>query len=163
MHGDVIITTQDLKEPYEFVDIVSVTVTEGLHVGLDFLAKWKNVLGGRIKSFEKKTDTAVQAGKEKLRQMAINIGANAIIGLRIVPLSVTVSNDSVITVSMYGTAVKTVTVNAQFQGNETGNTSKPNNPEKTGGVFSWKKNREDQKTSEQLGEVRNIGNAGRSL
>ena len=45
MHDDVIITTQDLKEPYEFVDIVSVTVTEGLHVGLDFLAKWKNVLG----------------------------------------------------------------------------------------------------------------------
>ena len=89
-------------------------------MGLDFLAKWKNVLGGRIKSFEKKTDTAVQAGKEKLRQMAINIGANAIIGLRIVPLSVPVSNDSVITVSMYGTAVKTVTVKAQLQGYETG-------------------------------------------
>ena len=85
MQNDVIITTQDLKEPYEFVDIVSVTVTEGLHVGLDFIAKWKNVLGGRIKSFEKKTDTAVQAGKEKLRQMAISIGAKAIIGLRIVP------------------------------------------------------------------------------
>ena len=163
MQDDVIITTQDLKEPYEFVDIVSVTVTEGLHVGLDFLAKWKNVLGGRIKSFEKKTDTAVQAGKEKLRQMAINIGANAIIGLRIVPLSVPVSNDSVITVSMYGTAVKTVAVKTQLQGNETGNTSKPIKPGKTGGVFSWKKNREDQKIGEQLGEVRNIGNAGRSL
>jgi len=75
MHNDVIITTQDLKEPYEFIDLVSVSVTEGLHVGLDFLAKWKNVLGGRIKSFEKKTDTAVQAGKEKLQEMAINIGA----------------------------------------------------------------------------------------
>ena len=47
--------------------------------------------------------------------MAISIGANAIIGLRIVPLSVPVSNDSVITVSMYGTAVKTVKVNAQFR------------------------------------------------
>ena len=163
MQDDVIITTQDLKEPYEFVDLVSVTVTEGLHVGLDFLAKWKNVLGGRIKSFEKKTDTAVQAGKEKLRQMAINIGANAIIGLRIVPLSVPVSNDSVITVSMYGTAVKTVAVKTQLQGYETGKTSKPIKPGKTGGVFSWKKNREDQKTGEQLGEVRNIGNAGRSL
>ena len=52
--------------------------------------------------------------------MAINIGANAIIGLRIVPLSVPVSNDSVITVSMYGTAVKTVAVKTQLQGNETG-------------------------------------------
>ena len=163
MHGDVIITTQDLKEPYEFVDLVSVTVTEGLHVGLDFLAKWKNVLGGRIKSFEKKTDTAVQAGKEKLRQMAINIGANAIIGLRIVPLSVPVSNDSVITVSMYGTAVKTVAVKTQLEGYETGKVPKPIKPGKTGSIFDRKKNRQDQKAGEQLGEVKNIGNAGRSL
>jgi uncharacterized protein YbjQ (UPF0145 family) len=132
-------------------------------VGLDFLAKWKNVLGGRIKSFEKKTDTAVQAGKEKLRQMAINIGANAIIGLRIVPLSVPVSKDSVITVSMYGTAVKTVAVKTQLEGYETGKVPKPVKPSKTEGVFSWKKNREDPETGEQLGEVRNIGNAGRSL
>jgi uncharacterized protein YbjQ (UPF0145 family) len=143
--------------------LISVTVTEGLHVGLDFIAKWKNVLGGRIKSFEKKTDTAVQAGKEKLRQMAINIGANAIIGLRIVPLSVPVSNDSVITVSMYGTAVITVAVKTQLQGYETGKVPKPINPGKTGGVFSWKKNREDQDTGEQLGKVKNIGNARRSL
>jgi uncharacterized protein YbjQ (UPF0145 family) len=163
MKDGVIITTQDLKEPYEFVDLVSVTVTEGLHVGLDFIAKWKNVLGGRIKSFEKKTDTAVQAGKEKLRQMAINIGANAIIGLRMVPLSVTVSNDSVITVSMYGTAVKTVADKPQLEGYETGEVSKHIKPGKTTGVFSWEKNREDQVTGEQLGEVRNIGNAGRSL
>ena len=163
MHGDIIITTQDLKEHYEFVDLVSVTVTEGLHVGLDFIAKWKNVLGGRIKSFEKKTDTAVQAGKEKLRQMAINIGANAIIGLRIVPLSVPVSNDSVITVSMYGTAVKTVADKPHSQGYESGKVSKPITPGKTAGVFSWKKNREDQETGEQPDEVRNIGNAGRSL
>jgi len=163
MHNDVIITTQDLKEPYEFIDVVSVTVTEGLHVGLDFLAKWKNVLGGRIKSFEKKTDTAVQAGKEKLRQMAISIGANAIIGLRIVPLSVPVSNDSVITVSMYGTAVKTVAAKCQLQEYETGKASKPVEPGKTAGVFSWKKNREDPEAGEQLSEVRNIGNAGRSL
>jgi uncharacterized protein YbjQ (UPF0145 family) len=163
MHGDIIITTQDLKEPYEFVDLVSVTVTEGLHVGLDFIAKWKNVLGGRIKSFEKKTDTAVQAGKEKLRQMAINMGANAIIGLRIVPLSVSVSNDSVITVSMYGTAVKTVAVKTQMQGCETGKVPKSIKPGKTAGVFSWKKNRDDQETGEHSSEVRNIGNAGRSL
>ena len=163
MHSNVIITTQDLKEPYEFVDLVSVTVTEGLHVGLDFIAKWKNVLGGRIKSFEKKTDTAVQAGKEKLRQMAISIGANAIIGIRIVPLSVPVSNDSVITVSMYGTAVKTVAVKNQLEGYETGKVPKPIKPGKKAGVFSWNKNREDQETGEQLGEVRNIGNAGRSL
>lgn len=146
-----------------FVDFVSVTLIEGLHVGLDFIAKWKNVLGGRVKSFEKKTDTAVQAGKEKLRQMAISIGANAIIGLRIVPLAVPVSNDSVITVSMYGTAVKTVAVKTQLEGYETGKAPKPVEPGKTGGVFSWKKNREDQETGEQLGEVRNIGNAGRSL
>jgi uncharacterized protein YbjQ (UPF0145 family) len=163
MHGDVIITTQDLKEPYEFVDLVSVTVTEGLHVGLDFLAKWKNVLGGRIKSFEKKTDTAVQAGKEKLRQMAINIGANAIIGLRIVPLSVPVSNDSVITVSMYGTAVKTVADKPKLEGYETGKVSKPIKPLGTGSIFDRNKNRQDQKIGEQLGEFRNIGNAGRSL
>ena len=127
MQDLVIIINQDLIEPYEFVDLVSVTVTEGLHVGLDFLAKWKNILGGRIKSFEKKTDTTVQAGKEKLRQMAINIGANAIIGLRIVPLSVPVSSDSVITVSMYGTAVKTVAVNTHSQGYKIGKASKPIN------------------------------------
>ncbi|MBU0767837.1 MAG: YbjQ family protein [Proteobacteria bacterium] len=139
------------------------TVTEGLHVGLDFLAKWKNVLGGRIKSFEKKTDTAVQAGKEKLRQMAINIGANAIIGLRIVPLSDPVSSDSVITVSMYGTAVKTFAVKAQLQGYETTKASKPIKPGKTGSIFARKKNRQDQKIGDQLGEVRNIGNVGRSL
>jgi len=163
MHGDIIITTQDLKEPYEFVDLVSVTVTEGLHVGLDFIAKWKNVLGGRIKSFEKKTDTAVQAGKEKLRQMAINMGANAIIGLRIVPLSVSVSNDSVITVSMYGTAVKTVAVKTQMQGCETGKVPKSIKPGKTGSIFTRNKNRHDPKIGKQLGEVKNIGNAGRGL
>jgi hypothetical protein len=95
--------------------------------------------------------------------MAISIGANAIIGLRIVPLSVPVSHDSVITVSMYGTAVKTVSVKAQLQGYETGKVPKSIKPGKTGGVFSWKKNREDQETGEQPDEVRNIGNAGRSL
>jgi len=132
-------------------------------VGLDFLAKWKNVLGGRIKSFEKKTDTAVQAGNEKLRQMAINIGANAIIGLRIVPLLVPGSNDFVITVSMYGTAVKTVAAKSQLLRYETGKASKPIKPGKTESIFAMKKNRQNQKIGDQLGEVRNIGNVGRSL
>ena len=66
-------------------------------MGLDFMAKWKNVLGGRIKSFEKKTDTAVQAEQGEISANGNQYRRNAIIGLRIVPLSVPVSNDSVIT------------------------------------------------------------------
>jgi len=74
-----------------------------------------------------------------------------------------VSNDSVITVSMYGTAVKTVAVKNQLGGYETGKVPKPIEPGKTGSIFTRNKNRHDPKIGEQLGEVKNIGNAGRSL
>jgi len=64
---------------------------------------------------------------------------------------------------MYGTAVKTVAVKAHLQGHKTGKNPKPIKSGKTGGIFDRNKNRQDQKIGEQLGEVRNIGNAGRSL
>jgi len=48
-----------------------------------------------------------------------------------------VSNDSVITVSMYGTAVKTVAVKNQLGGYETGKVPKPIEPGKTGSIFNW--------------------------
>ena len=79
-----------------------------------------------------------------------------------VPSSVPVGNDSVITV-MYRTVVKTVAVKPQLEEYKTGKVSKPVEPKKTRGILSWKKNIEDHENGEQLGEVRNIGNVGRSL
>ena len=70
------------------------------------MAKWKNLLGGRVKGFEKKIDVAIAAGKEKLQQAAQAMGCDAIIGLRITIEGISVGGDAVVTVSLYGAAVR---------------------------------------------------------
>lgn len=106
MSSEFIITTQNLWEPYEWGGFVWATITEGLHAGTDWMAQWKNLLGGRVKGFEKKIDVAIAAGKEKLERSARTMGCNAIIGLRINVEAIPVGGEAVVTVSLYGAAVK---------------------------------------------------------
>jgi uncharacterized protein YbjQ (UPF0145 family) len=106
MPENFIITPQDLNEPYVWGDFVWATTTEGLHAGTDWIARWKNLLGGRVKSYDKKVDRAITAGTEKIKKTAQSLGCNAIIGLRINVEAIPVRGDALITVNVYGTAVK---------------------------------------------------------
>ena len=58
-------------------------VTAGRHVGKDVLAGVRDVFGGRSKSLEKDLEAARREALSELADNAREIGANAIVGIRL--------------------------------------------------------------------------------
>ncbi|MCQ3803687.1 MAG: YbjQ family protein [bacterium] len=58
-------------------------VTAGRHLGKDVLAGVRDVFGGRSKSLEKDLESARQQALSELAAKAQQIGANAVVGIRL--------------------------------------------------------------------------------
>ncbi len=104
--GNIIISTTDIKQPYEIYDVLFSVTTEGLHVGLDWIASWKNLLGGRIKGYERNVKRAQTKALKDLKAQAQEIGCDAVIGINQRIESIPVGKNAAIIVSLSGTAVK---------------------------------------------------------
>ena len=81
------------------------TIVQTKHIGRDFLAAFKTIVGGEVKGY---TDMIVEARKIATQRMideATKLGADAIVSVRF-----TTSNimDGASEVMAYGTAVKTL-------------------------------------------------------
>ncbi len=103
---DIILTTTDTKQPYKICKILFSVHTEGLHVGLDWIAGWKNILGGKIKGYENRIRKAQEKALDNLKLQAEEMGCNAIIGINQRIETIPIEKNAAIIVSLSGTAVK---------------------------------------------------------
>ena len=87
----------------EFYGLVTGSTVRAKHIGRDFAAGLKNILGGELKGY---TELLQEARKEALHRMmeqARSVGANAVINVRFATSSVA---QGAAELFAYGTAVK---------------------------------------------------------
>ena len=82
--------------------IVQGSTVRSKHVGKDFLAGLKNIVGGELKSYTELLQEARDEATERMVAQARSIGANAVINVRYSTASITTGAAEILA---YGTAV----------------------------------------------------------
>lgn len=101
-----IITTTDFipgKEILEVVDIVRGSTVRARHIGRDFVAGLKQIVGGEISEYTKLMADAREEAIDRMIADAERIGADAIINVRFTTSGIMQNASEVLA---YGTAVK---------------------------------------------------------
>lgn len=91
------------REIGESLGLVTGSVVSSKHLGKDFMAGMKTLVGGEIKGYTEMLEDARRIALERLQAQAAALGADAIVGLRLTSSSVM---QSAAEVTAYGTAVK---------------------------------------------------------
>lgn len=87
----------------EFYGVVSGSTVRAKHVGRDFLAGLKNLVGGEIKSYTELLNEARREATERMVEEARGLGANAVVNVRYATSSVA---QGAAEIFAYGTAVR---------------------------------------------------------
>ena len=101
-----LLTTLDYipgREIAEHYGLVNGSTVRSKHFGKDFLAGFKNIVGGELKAYTELMEETRQEATERLVAMAQAKGANAVIGVRFGTSDVAAGAAEVFA---YGTAVK---------------------------------------------------------
>lgn len=93
------------KKVNEYLGLVSGETILGINFVKDIFASFKDMLGGRSNTYEKEIIRARTTAIKELEQKAIEMGANAVIGINVEYLSIG-SNGSMLVAVATGTAVK---------------------------------------------------------
>jgi uncharacterized protein YbjQ (UPF0145 family) len=86
-----------------YLGVVSAQAIMGTHIGKDITAGFRNIVGGRSKSYEKEIAQAVSEVIDELNGKAVELGANAVVSIDIDYESV---GGQMLMVAASGTAVK---------------------------------------------------------
>jgi len=101
----ILITTDNIpgKEITEVLGIVKGQVVQSKHIGRDFMAGLKTIVGGEISGYTEMLDEARRIATQRMIDEANSMGADAIIGVRFGSSSVMEGASEMLA---YGTAVK---------------------------------------------------------
>ena len=101
----ILVTTDTIpgKEIKESLGIVKGQVVQSKHIGRDFMAGLKTIVGGEISGYTEMLDEARRIATQRMIDEANSMGADAIIGVRIGSSSVMEGASEMLA---YGTAVK---------------------------------------------------------
>lgn len=91
------------KDILELIGFVKGSTVQSKHIGKDLLAGLKTIVGGEIKEYTDMLNEARQKAIERMMEEASNLGANAIIAMRLETCSVMQGASEIIA---YGTAVR---------------------------------------------------------
>jgi len=108
MENKIIATTTNSIENTEierYIDLISTNVVIGTNFFSDLGASFTDILGGTSNSYQEKLEEIYIVGIDKLKLKAANIGANAILGLKIDFDEISGKGKSMFMVSVLGTAV----------------------------------------------------------
>ena len=100
-----IVTTETVpnREVHEVLGLVSANSVRSRNVGRDILAGIKSLFGGEIHAYTRLMTETREQVLEKLEASAESLGADAIVGMRIMSSDI---GQNMAEVYMYGTAVK---------------------------------------------------------
>jgi len=103
-HEMILATTHQLsdKKIVEYKGLVTGEVTAGINVVRDLFASLRNIVGGRVVSYEKELIRARESAIQEMQERAEAMGANAILGIAI---DYETLNGQVVMVAVTGTAV----------------------------------------------------------
>ncbi len=90
----------------EHVSMVMANVTEGRHMGKDFMASIRNTFGGRSESWEKTLENAQTEALRELVEEAKKVDADAVVAVDIED-EVLGAQGGMMNIKVTGTAVKT--------------------------------------------------------
>ncbi|MBE6008555.1 MAG: YbjQ family protein [Lachnospiraceae bacterium] len=88
---------------YEILGVVKGCIVNTKHVGKDIGASFKTIVGGELKGYTEMLEEARQAADSRMIQAALNMGADAIIGIRYSTSSIMPGAAEIM---VYGTAVR---------------------------------------------------------
>lgn len=109
MYKPILITTTNsiLGASVErYIELISVNVVIGTNFFSDLGASFTDLFGGLSGSYQKKLEGIYKSGIDKLKMKAMNIGANAIVGVRIDFDEISGKGKSMFMLSVTGTAVR---------------------------------------------------------
>lgn len=89
----------------ERLDVVYGSTVRSKHVGKDFLAGLKNIVGGELTAYTELLEEARQEALERMIAKASALGADAVVGVRFSTSNIAVGASELF---VYGTAVKAV-------------------------------------------------------
>ncbi len=102
---DVILTTTEHIPGYRIVKvlgIVSASVVKAKHLGKDMMALLRGIVGGEVKEYTELLAEARNEALNRLKQKAKELGANAVVGIRLSTSTITTGAAEILA---YGTAV----------------------------------------------------------
>lgn len=100
----IIVTTENIQG-YTIVRVCGLArgnTVRARHVGRDFLASIKSIVGGEVTTYTKMLSQAREQALDRLRMEAMSLGANAVVSLRITTSTVMQGAAEILA---YGTAV----------------------------------------------------------
>lgn len=89
----------------ERLDVVYGSTVRTKHVGKDFLAGLKNIVGGELVAYTELLEEAREEALERMMAKAYDLGADAVVGVRFSTSNVAAGASEIF---VYGTAVKAV-------------------------------------------------------
>jgi uncharacterized protein YbjQ (UPF0145 family) len=91
------------KKIVEVIGVVQGSTVRAKHIGKDILAGFKNLIGGEVKQYTELLNDAREEAMERMKKNGIDLGADAIVNVRIVTSMVSQMASEIL---IYGTAVK---------------------------------------------------------
>ena len=87
----------------EHYGVVQGSTVRARHVGADFAAGMKNLVGGELRGYTKLLEDSRREAQDRMVRQAQNLGANAIINVRFATAAITQGAAELVA---YGTAVR---------------------------------------------------------
>jgi uncharacterized protein YbjQ (UPF0145 family) len=91
------------KSIVEHYGVVSGSTVRAKHVGRDFMASLKNIVGGELKGYTELLQDSRNQAVERMTEQAKQLGANAVVNIRFATSSVAQGASELY---VYGTAVR---------------------------------------------------------
>jgi uncharacterized protein YbjQ (UPF0145 family) len=91
------------REIEETLGLVTANAVRARHIGRDFLAGLKNIVGGEIGAYQQLLSESREQALAKLEEQGVALGADAIVAVRLATASVAQGAAEVL---VYGTAVR---------------------------------------------------------
>ena len=88
----------------EYKGVVSATAIHGIHIGKDFLAAGRNLVGGRSKTYGDELDKGQSEAMAEMGSAAEALGANAVVGVTL-DIESLGNQGNMLMVTVAGTAV----------------------------------------------------------
>lgn len=101
----IITNLPDIKgKDYEILGIVEGATVYSKHLGKDFMAGFKNMVGGELKAYTEMIEDAKSEAMDRLRKNAMDMGADAV--LNVTYTTTNLQTGSSLVVNVIGTAIK---------------------------------------------------------
>ncbi len=99
----IITTIENLGKSFEPLGMVRGSMVQSKHIGKDFMAGFKTVVGGELKGYTKMLEEAREISLKRMAEQASILGADAVVGVRFTSSSVM---QGAAEVTAYGTAIR---------------------------------------------------------